>query len=68
MFMSESSVTYSESCECDFVTSQDLVGGAPREWDSFKICIMCKHVVMLKFPESKPWTVDVLYTMEEVRM
>jgi len=46
MCVSESSVLYSESCECDFVTLQGLVGGGPREWDFFE---MCEYVVMLRF-------------------
>ena len=47
MCVSESSVSYSESCECDFVTSRGLVGGGPRKWDFFE---MCEHVVMLRIP------------------
>jgi len=51
--VSESSLSYSESCECDLVTSRGLVGGGPREWGLFEIY---KHVVMLRFPESTSCT------------
>ena len=46
----------------DFVTSRGLVGAGPSEWDFFE---MCKHVVMLEFPESTPCTVDVLINNAE---
>jgi len=66
MCVSETSVSYSESCECDFVSSRGLVRGGLRKWDFFEVC---EHVVMLTFPESTPFTVDVFFnTVEEIRM
>ena len=51
MCVSDSSVSYSESCECAFEAWRGLVGGGPRKWDFFE---MCEHVVMLRFLQSTP--------------
>jgi len=50
MCAGESSVCYSESCECRFSWSR------PNRMGFFEIC---EHVVMLRFPESTPCIADV---------
>ena len=65
-FVSESSVSSSELCECNFVTSRRLVGGGRKEWDFFE---KWEHVVMLRFLESTPCMVDIfLNNVEEIKM
>jgi len=63
---SESSVSHSESCKCDFVTSRGLVGGGLMGWDVFEMYEHFVNVQILR--EYTMYGGCIFNNAEEVRM